>query len=86
MNQERLLEIERNFRALIDSLTAEELEAELRRIEEAVSEFEKAVEAVSELEKTVSKPEKPYQNPRNRIKTGRGRREPHNERQDAGRP
>ena len=38
MNQEKLLEIERKFRALIDSLTAEELEAELRRIEETVSE------------------------------------------------
>lgn len=59
MNQEKLLEIERNFRALIDSLTAEELEAESRRIEEIVSEFE---EIVSELEK-------PYQNRENRIKT-----------------
>lgn len=38
MNQEKLLEIERKFRALIDSLTAEELEAELRRIEETLSE------------------------------------------------
>lgn len=56
MNQERLLEIERNFRALIDSLTAEEMEAELRRIEES--------EIVSELEKIVSILEKPYQNPR----------------------
>lgn len=53
MNQERLLEIERNFRALIDSLTAEEMEAELRRIEES--------ETVSELEKIVSILEKPYQ-------------------------
>ena len=59
MNQEKLLEIERNFRALIDSLTAEELEAESRRIEKIVSEFE---EIVSELEK-------PYQNRENRIKT-----------------
>lgn len=54
MNQERLLEIERNCKALIDSLTAEELEAELRRIEES--------ETVSELEKIVSILEKPYQN------------------------
>ena len=38
MNQEKLLEIERKSRALIDSLTAEELEAELRRIEETLSE------------------------------------------------
>nr|DAP72234.1 MAG TPA: hypothetical protein [Caudoviricetes sp.] len=48
MNKEKLLEIERNFRALIDSLTAEELEAELRRIEETVSEYERFISALRE--------------------------------------
>ena len=48
MNKEKLLEIERNFRALIDSLTAEELEAELRRIEETVSEYERFINALRE--------------------------------------